>query len=302
MTRQLVFVHGRAQAFKRAEDLKSKRWRLGATDWESARQPPITAQSIRFPYYGQTLSDLVHGVSAEHMAQVIVRGSENDSFQRDFVTSVLEAVRREAGITDVQLDELGGDPSLVERGPQDWRWSRTIVKALDTHLPGASGTVIAIATNDVYQYLKNPGVRDVIESGVRAALPAGAQSVVVGHSLGTVVAYNLLKREGEALGWEVPLFVTLGSPLAVSAIRKALAPIGHPACVSHWFNAMDGRDLVALYPLDRSHFGIEPAIENKTDVCNETPNRHGIAGYLSDKEVAAKIYEGLVSDSRSAQP
>ena len=64
--------------------------------------------------------------------------------------------------------------------------------------------------------------------------------------------------------------------------------------MGNWFNAMDKRDVVALYPLDSVHFPINPVTENKTDVQNETENRHGISGYLNDKEVAKRIYEALV--------
>jgi pimeloyl-ACP methyl ester carboxylesterase len=154
---------------------------------------------------------------------------------------------------------------------------------------------IALVTHDVYTYLTSPGVRDTIEEGVRQALVAGVPTVVVAHSLGTVVAYNLLRREGTQQGWVVPLLVTVGSPLAVTAIKRALRPIQHPPCVTHWFNAMDSRDVVALYPLDSGHFDVDPEIENKTDVYNETSNRHGISGYLNDMDVARHILTGLTS-------
>jgi hypothetical protein len=113
--------------------------------------------------------------------------------------------------------------------------------------------------------------------------------------LGTVVAYNLLRREGMPLRWNIPLLVTLGSPLGVTAIRSSLRPIKHPECVAKWFNAMDERDVVALYPLTRGNFDIDPEIENKTDVDNHTTNRHGISGYLNDKAVAKRIYDALIA-------
>ncbi len=157
-----------------------------------------------------------------------------------------------------------------------------------------SSTSIAIFTSDVYQYLRNPGIRDQIEEGIRKAIEP-TPTVVVAHSLGTVVAYNLLRRDGAVNKWQIPVFVTLGCPLAVTAIRKALTPNKHPECVGHWFNAMDNRDIVALYPLDTTNgWDIKPAIENETDVKNPTENRHGISGYLSDRHVAQRIYEALV--------
>jgi hypothetical protein len=91
------------------------------------------------------------------------------------------------------------------------------------------------------------------------------------------------------------LFVTPGSPLAVSTIRRKLQPHRHPPCVRRWFNAMDERDAVALYPLGAEHFPIAPAIENKTDAENLTANRHGIAGYLSDPIVARTIHDAVMA-------
>ena len=58
---------------------------------------------------------------------------------------------------------------------------------------------------------------------------------------------------------------------------------------------MEERDIVSLYALDETHFPVDPAIENKTDVDNFTENRHGIAGYLSDKVVAKRIYDALTA-------
>lgn len=77
----------------------------------------------------------------------------------------------------------------------------------------------------------------------------GVETVVVGHSLGSVVAYKLLKEEGPAADWTVPEFITVGSPLGVGPVRKALAPIGHPTVARAWFNALDPDDVVALYLL-----------------------------------------------------
>jgi hypothetical protein len=295
MTRQLVFVHGRAQEHKDAVALKAEwvnAWVEGLR--KSNLVMPITESDIRFPYYGQTLYDLVAGMEGERVAEIIVRGDNAEAEQKEFIRSVLEEVRKAKKIDESRLREVTGD-DVVERGPLNWEWLQGILKAVDRYVPGSSGASIAIATNDVYQYLRNPGIRDSLEEGVRKAMSADTQTVVVSHSLGTVVAYNLLRREGTSQRWNIPFFVTLGSPLAVTAIRTSLRPIKHPECVSKWFNAMDERDAVALYPLTRVNFDIDPEIENKTNVDNHTTNRHGIAGYLNDKEVAKRIYDALTA-------
>jgi hypothetical protein len=293
MSRQLVMVHGRAQEGKDSVALKAE-WIAALREGlaKSSLALPIAEQDIRFPYYGDTLHDLVKG--SAHPAEVIVRGDGAGDAEREFIRSVLEEARVAAGITEEQLREVAG-AAVVARGPQNWEWFQGILTAFDRFVPGGSGAGIAIATYDVYQYLKNAGVRDTIEQGVRAALTPGLATVVVGHSLGTVVSYNLLRRDGAAMNWVVPLYVTLGSPLGVSAIRKSLRPIQHPRCVTKWYNAMDKRDVVALYPLDPKNFDVDPAIENHTSVRNETPNRHGISGYLNDADVARRVYDALVA-------
>jgi hypothetical protein len=290
MTKQLVFVHGRAQEHKDAAALKEEwvqAWRAGLA--ESGLTVPVDGCDIRFPYYGQALFDLVGGASGDAVAEIVVRGL-NDPVSRQFLESVLSEVLKESGVSDAQVLE---DVAVLEHGPLNVSSVQTLLRAIDRHIPGASGLSLALATNDVYQYLSNPGLRDKIESGVRQALMAGA-SCVVGHSLGTVVSYNLLRREGVAMGWHIPLFVTLGSPLAVTAIKRKLRPLQAIPCVEHWFNARDTRDVVALYPLDAVNFNIDPAIENKADVRNETQNRHGIAGYLRDAEVARRIHDAVL--------
>jgi hypothetical protein len=293
--RTLVMVHGRAQEHKDAVRLK-KEWVEALTGGLRSQglELPIPETAIRFPYYGQTLYDLVHGRSLSEAAEVIVRGEDLNRQEEEFLREVLNEVFEKVGITENQIREVGGE-SVIEKGPLNWEWVQTGLKAIDRFVPGASGATVALVTRDVYQYLRNPGLRDVLESGVRKAIASGEETVVVSHSLGTVVAYNLLRREGAAQGWKVPVFVTLGSPLGVAAITRAVRPLEHPSVVSTWFNALDEGDVVALYPLDQNRFPVQPAIENWRGVQNTTSNQHGITGYLSDGRVARRIYDALTA-------
>jgi hypothetical protein len=293
MSRQLVFVHGRAQQHKDASELKRswlEAWSRGLA--KSGLSVPIDESAIHFPYYGDTLDALVNG---DAPPDVIIKGEEGPSDERAFIAGVLEEAQREQGISDAQVLAVA-DTEIIEKGPMNWRWVRALAKALDAHLPGASGTTVALVTFDVYHYLRNPGVRDMIEEGARGAMSSTADTVVVSHSLGTVVTYNLLRREGEGRGWNVPLHLTLGSPLAVTMIRQALQPLKPLTCAQAWFNAMDPNDIVALYPLGPPRFDVQPTIDNKTDVDNHTANQHGIDGYLDDAVVARRIYDALTAE------
>jgi hypothetical protein len=292
--RELVFIHGRSQQHKDATALKQE-WISSFADGlkKSNLSLPIAESAIHFPYYGDTLIALVDGLPADQVAQIIVKGDNADEQERAFALSVIREIGRQAGLTDTEVAAIVGDESLMRKGPLNWPWVRAIITAIDKHVPFGSGTSIALFTRDVYQYLKNPGIRNRIDAGVAKAIGT-APTVVVAHSLGTVVAYDLLRREGSSQHWRIPDLITLGCPLAVNAIREAVAPRVHPSCIGRWFNAMDNRDIVALYPLDPTDgWDVDPAIENKTDVNNPTSNRHGITGYLSDRVVARRIYDAL---------
>jgi len=289
----LVLVHGRAQQQRDAAGLKGE-W-LTALDTglaKSGLELPILEEAIRFPYYGDTLWDLVSGAAEADAADVIVKGEEAVAEESAFVAAMIDEVRRGVGITDEQVREVLV-PEVLEKGPLGWEWAQAVLRAIDRFVPLGSGTAVALFTRDVYLYLTHPGIRDRIESGVLRAIDPEVPTVVVGHSLGSVVAYNLLQREGQSRGWQVPLFVTVGSPLGIKAIKQRLAPIRHPPCAQRWINAMDERDVVALYPLTARHFPVDPPIENRTDVRNDTPNHHGIAGYLGDRQVARRIAEAV---------
>lgn len=297
MKASLVFIHGRAQEHRNAIDLKNE-WICALMGGlaKNSLDLPLPETDIKFPYYGQTLYDLVEDTG--NVADVITRGGvgmdEEQRFQEAIILEMQEKLKMKYKVTDADVRK-SLDLEVIQCGPQNWEWVHGILKTIDQNVPCASCATISLVTRDVYQYLKNPGIRDKIETGVLQAMQPEVPTVVVSHSLGTVVAYNLLRREGMSLGWNVPLFVTLGSPLAVKMIKQSLAPIQHPQCVRQWFNAMDEHDIVALYPLTKKHFDVDPQIENKTDVDNHTSDHHGIDGYLDDACVAKFIYEALIS-------
>jgi hypothetical protein len=302
--RDLVFVHGRSQQLKDSKALKAD-W---IADWadglkKSGLSVPLRDEQIHFPYYGDTLDQLVGGKSPKDAAEIVIRGAapEDDRKLSPEEKAFIEAVLLES-IGRFERDAQGAvqralpPGAIVEKGVLNWGWVQAILEVLDRHVPGASSASVALATRDVFQYLTNTITRGVIDDGVARAVPTDREAVIVSHSLGTVVAYNVLRLNAKLKGWRVPLFVTLGSPLAVTVIKQKLArikPIDFPANVAAWFNAMDDRDVVSLYPLDKTHFGLTPVIDNKTNVKNGTSNRHGISGYLGDKEVAKKIYDAV---------
>lgn len=118
--------------------------------------------------------------------------------------------------------------------------------------------------------------------------------MVVGHSLGSVIAYDLLVNTSHH---SVKKLITLGSPLAVKYFQKLIKvrhPIEMPKSIKNgqWFNGIGKEDFVSLYPLDENRFKTKPKITNKT-VITDDKHPHNISGYLSNPAVAKEIYLSL---------
>ncbi|MGC3030136.1 hypothetical protein ACPUER_34285 [Burkholderia sp. DN3021] len=286
---KLLFVHGRGQQGLDPTALKAD-WL--ATLERGAGAAGLTLPGnldVAFPYYGNRLDAFTRQSEIPLTVDIQARGAQQDDEFLQFQAEVAEAVRQRAGITDAQVDaEYGDNPR--QRGPLNWQWVQAILRAIDKHGGGMSQETLELFTRDVFLYTSRAGVRDEIDQIVGSMLTE-QPTVVVAHSLGTVVAYNILRTDRRAL--RVPLFVTVGSPLAIRAIRDRLVPLRWPSPTVAWYNAFDTRDVVALYPLDADNFPVRPAIDNFGKVKNTTDNHHGIAGYLDDPQVATKILSTL---------
>lgn len=288
----LVFIHGRAQEGKNPELLRNL-WidtlKIGLK--KSNLILPIPDDKIFFPYYGDELDTLVYSIN-QPIEEIVKKGSDFNNNEAKFFHDFLLEVAKNANITSSEIEEEY--PSqIIERGPLNWAWVQSILRAIDKR--GKWGELsIKKFTYDVFLYLTNTNIRNEINNIVLKDIDATEPCIFVGHSLGTVVGYNIL-RDNSSLN--VCKYITLGSPLGLNSIKKYLkTPIKMPDCVKNgWFNAYDDRDVVALNPLEKKYFNIEPdEITNKKDVNNQTDNRHGIEGYLNDQVIAKEIYEALV--------
>lgn len=291
--RTLVFVHGRSQQGKNAKDLKA--------EWIDALQKGLRKaelelalpdDQVRFPFYGDTLDHLSRGKKGD-APDVIVMGLADGASEQEraFIEAIVRDLVATAGVTEEQI-AAEEEVLVVEAGIQNWKAVLAALRLLDRIKPLGMPTVAAF-TRDVYHYLNNPGIQTPIENGVRSALEGRGECVVVGHSLGSIVAFDVIARAGTPRDWSVPAYITVGSPLAMGPIKEKLRPLERPAEVITWFNAYDPEDVVALHPLDAKHFPVTPEVENFDGVDNFTDNQHGIIGYLSDPTVARRIYDAL---------
>jgi pimeloyl-ACP methyl ester carboxylesterase len=165
---------------------------------------------------------------------------------------------------------------------------------------------------DVHHYLFNtecsprPGTTYRVQDEIRSrfvaklgAIPAGVRPhVVVSHSMGTVIAYDCLKRVPECA--KVDGLMTIGSPLGLDEIQDKLQPGwtragGFPRekVGGDWVNVFDRLDPVA---------GFDPFLANdfqegghdKIDDINEQNYgawRHSIGKYLRGPQLRKALNE-----------
>jgi hypothetical protein len=286
---RILFIHGRAQGGKDPAELRQT--------WINTLNKGVKAAGLRlpddvqfdFPFYADTLDDFVARLDDPQPDTVVAKGPGETTPLDNFIAQALVGIADDAEIRDAEVHTLVEGPPVTEKGPQNWRWVRALARAVDRRFtPGAEWTIKRFLT-DVHLYIDDARIRREINAIVAEAL-TDEPTVVVGHSLGSLVGYRFLSELEDSDN--ILRFITVGSPLGVRAIATRLGVpqhVGNPT----WFNAFDPQDIVALNPLDNDRFPTHPAIQNHDRVQNSTDNHHGIVGYLDDPEVARAVVKGL---------
>jgi hypothetical protein len=294
--KRIVMVHGRAQEGKSSAEL-AKEWLPGLVEGTGGAFNPDKHEVV-FPFYGDVLGGYVTAMKAGPQ-DILNRGPADatpltaaEQLQIEILRDLIGDAAEKGLIREADVKALAPDPQVMDRGVTDWGITHLLAKVASL-IPGAQDAAFALALRDVSIYLTVAQAKRDVDTIVAHAIQTPC--VVVAHSLGCVVAYDVLrKRAGEASN--VPLLVTLGSPLGVPAIRDTLKPTTWPKGLGSWFNARDSRDIVATYGMDPSVFVPgSGTIDNAAPVFNNGADSHSIAGYLAVPLVANRITAGVAA-------
>lgn len=285
---RLVLVHGRDQQGKSSESLKEV-WKAALdVGLSQAGLTSVDTHEIHLPYYGDALESSVQKIRASSISGLMTKGATPaqthiEAFQVELLQELLS-----------DQNQTSSEPGApIQKGLQNTTVAHLLAKLADNS--PWNKELLAVATGDVAAYLNSVTIEKEINAIVESAIPREVPCVVVGHSLGSIVAYRVLQKLGKST--DVVRFITLGSPLGLKAIRNVLRPLSVPAGVRSWLNVYDTRDIVALRPLDESTWNVLPAIKNIALDNNHMANRHGISGYLDYVDVATAVFEALNSVS-----
>lgn len=282
---RILFIHGRAQEEFEEAALQETWTNALHLSFADAQLPFPKNLTIDFVYYAKELiQQLDRYNQAIEDGQYVFRGAgvweKLLNFEQEFIVDIAE----NAKIDKHKAQEEFGE-STLERGWGNNPVATYLLRAIDNQLHGLANYSIRAKASDVGAYLVVPGVREAINGMVMDRL-TDEPTIIIAHSLGTIVAYNVLKAI-EHLEHQIPLLITLGSPLGVKSVqRQIVGRLRHPSALQGaWHNIYDPLDIVALNPLDEDNFNISPKINNYP-IENLSENRHGIVHYLSHPQLA----------------
>jgi hypothetical protein len=147
----------------------------------------------------------------------------------------------------------------------------------------------------VTAYLTDPALQSKIQNRVLARIGPDTK-VIIGHSLGSVVAYEIAASH---LNTPLPLLLTLGSPLGLRSViydRLTPQPPVYPVRVRRWVNIADRNDLVAAEPdLTRlfSPGGTDGTVLESGWTVDNGAKPHEAEYYLRKQQVGRPIAEAL---------
>jgi len=335
MTTALVLIHGRSQQMPvglvRTDESvadyvagKRREWLAGlAKGLTLAGRSSVDADAVYFPYYGNLLADRIaqHERAGGHTPEL-----EGESVADRAVTTsddmVLDAAAELGFVASRRLEQTEPEAAKAARQVEDASargeessWGDLlrpkVVREALRFLSDKTGAPQAIITRflaDVAYYLEDDDMRDAVQQVVGVSLAQVAADghtdvVVVGHSLGSCVAYDALQRYDS--GATVRLLVTAGSPDGYPVVKRNLwggpegdAQRGIPSVIDpgtrslKWLNVFDEHDVVALvHPLGPLFAKGDPAMRDERAQNPSDP--HSIQDYLSDPDVAGAIADAL---------
>ena len=251
---KVILVHGRAQQDQSPRQLRAN-W---LTAWEKGLAKSNLSlpneKHIHIPYYADTLIQLMQALQQSKKGPTTRSGTiginqaQELAFTQDYLTEIAEA-------TASNFEERMDIKTLTEtkRGPLNWEPVQKLLGFLDQKDIFGDYPIKA-ATRDVFVYLTHNYIKEAINSLIEKEFDA-TPCVVVGHSLGSIITYLVLKNNPQ---YHVKKFITIGSPLGLRAIAPHLEPpLVMPECIKsdapdRWYNVYDTRDYIALHPLDLS--------------------------------------------------
>lgn len=286
---RIVVVHGVGQQFLGQSVLHSA---LGPAvmdglDNASVRSQGLTAGDVSVAFYGNVFREPgTKGTGDLPLPEEISVGYE---------TELLHAWWE--GAAELEPDRVESSYGPGAKAPVP-RSVQQMLSALSRSrsMTGLAQRFLLGSLRQVNRYLNEDGIRERVQARVRETVTDDTR-VVVGHSLGSVVAYEALCANPQ---WRVDALVTLGSPLGIRNLvfdRLRPSPValrGAWPNVQSWTNVCDAYDVVALVKELGPQFDPpDVALRVQDKIVNNGWKVHDLVRHLTDAETGKAVAAGL---------
>ncbi len=236
----VVGVHGISQQQTGGHEL-ARNWGDSLADGiERARGHRVDPPGLQMAFYGDLFLPVgADGFVSKAMLDKELLGGLGEDEVADLLTLSQDLP------ANTWPEEAGPDKGLLpKRVPAPLQ---ALAQALDRQFGAAAWVLMLGELRQVRRYLTDPAVTVKADARVSAALTADAR-VLIGHSLGSVVAFEWARKNQDV---ELDLLLTVGSPLGLRMVRSRLDPAATGASVEvlpnvgRWVNVYDRGDVVA---------------------------------------------------------
>ncbi|MFB6520080.1 hypothetical protein [Streptomyces sp. NPDC056401] len=281
MTR-VVLVHGIAQQLKGPETI-TEAWLPSLNDGLAiSGSDTLSRQDVAVAFYG----DLFRRPGHRGLGEPPLDASDVEpGLEHELLLAWWQAA------ADAEAPVPGPD------APARLRTPRVVQRALNAlshsaFFAGLAESAMIGSARQVRRYFTEPEVRRAAGERLTRAV-TGETTVIIAHSLGSVVAYETLCAHPQ---WQDLTLITLGSPLAVRGLvfdRLRPAPTGGtarwPVPVKRWINIADRGDAVALIKELAPSFGTRV----QDLMVNNGAHAHDVRPYLTARETGLVLAEAL---------
>ncbi|HEY0665199.1 MAG TPA: hypothetical protein VGD24_03955 [Gallionella sp.] len=171
---------------------------------------------------------------------------------------------------DITMDLPWIDALINKHGPTEqdihdadsWNiWLQRLLLTIGDHFPLLIHLLpqeVRSTANEISRYFNNTDhvasdIRALLKQTLRPLLEKQDQVLLIGHSLGSVIAYDTLWELSVQDGLKGKVdFLTLGSPMGMHYIQRRLlgmngnSPKSYPDLIRHWINLSAEGDVTAL--------------------------------------------------------
>jgi hypothetical protein len=296
---RVVLVHGIGQEQKSADTLETS-WRpnmagglriAGYHQEAEAMSAGANRTDVRMAFYGdlflgtdvQGADEELEDLDGDPLATALaLEWLEEAAVHASHPGDRREAARQLAAADSTRIDIQGARAVLrpALNGLAQLRWFMSLGAAVAERLVFRTlSQVTRYFTDDTLRAEAIRRTTELIDSDT---------ALVVGHSLGSVVAYEALHQSSH----RVPHLVTLGSPLGLRTViyeRLRPQPPAVPADLRRWTNVADLDDLVAARPDLSSQFPGAPGVLSTATLVDNGSQPHNAEYYLTKKATGDAI-------------